>query len=114
MKLLCSAFDATLKKFGIKGLTLAEEADVTSSMISNFRHDASAITTDSLEKMLASLSDDAFSYWISQLIHYRGLEQLVESPVALNALVEQLDEAATAELLQALANKLRAEAEQKR
>ncbi|MEM9090986.1 MAG: helix-turn-helix transcriptional regulator [Cyanobacteria bacterium P01_F01_bin.53] len=107
MKLLCQAFDATLNKFDIKGLHLAEKAGVSTGMISNFRNDTNAITTDSLEKLLAALSDEAFAFWISQVTHNRNLEEFVESPVALSSFVQKLDNHAAAELLSALANKLR-------
>ncbi len=107
MKLLCNAFDATLKEFDIKGLYLAEEADVSTGMISNFRNDTNAITTDSLEKLLAALSDEAFAFWVSQVTHNRNLEEFVESPIALRSFVHKLDNHAAAELLSALAAKLR-------
>lgn len=110
MNLLCSAFDATLKKFEIKGLDLAQKADVTSSAISNFRHGTAAIRTDTLERMLATFSDEAFSYWVSQLIHSRKLKRHPKSPMHIQTIVNQLDDVSTAELLQALANKLRTEA----
>ena len=113
MKLLCRAFDATLKKFDIKGLHLAEEAGVSTGMISNFRNDANAITSDSLEKLLAALSDEAFTYWVSQVAHNRGLEKFVQSPVALHNFVHELDNYAAAELLSALAAKLRDTAPQR-
>lgn len=107
MKLLCHAFDTTLKKFDIKGLYLAEEAGVSTGMVSNFRNDTNAITTDSLEKLLAALPDEAFAFWISQVTHNRNLEEFVESPIALSNFVQKLDNHAAAELLSALATKLR-------
>ena len=75
MKLLCHAFDATLKEFDIKGLHLAKEAEISTGAISNFRNDTNAITTDSLEKLLAALSDEAFAFWLSQVAHNRNLEE---------------------------------------
>lgn len=110
MKLLCTAFDATLKEFGIKGLALSEEAEVSTGMISNFRNDTAAITTDSLEKLLAALSDDAFAYWVSQVVRGRELEEMLQSPIAIQTFVHQLDNDAVAEVMQALATKLREEA----
>lgn len=110
MKLLCHAFDATLKEFDIKGLHLAKEAEVSTGAISNFRNDVNAITTDSLEKLLAALPDEAFAFWLSQVAHNRNLEEFVESPVAsiaLHSFVHKLDNYAAAELLSALAAKLR-------
>ncbi|NJM98754.1 MAG: hypothetical protein HC800_17785 [Phormidesmis sp. RL_2_1] len=110
MKLLCTAFDATLREFGIKGLQLSEEAEVSTGMISNFRNDAAAITTDSLEKLLAALNDEAFSYWISQIVKGRELKELLESPIAIQTFVYQMDTAAAVEVLHALATKLQDEA----
>ena len=107
MKLLCHAFDATLKEFDIKGLHLAKEAEISTGAISNFRNDTNAITTDSLEKLLAALSDEAFAFWLSQVAHNRNLEEFIESPIALSSFVHKLDNHAAAELLSALANKLR-------
>lgn len=107
MKLLCTAFDATMKEFGIKGLKLSEEAEVSTGMISNFRNDAAAITTDSLEKLLSALSDEAFSYWVSQVARSRGLDEMLQSPIAIQTFVHQMDEAAAVEVLHALATRLR-------
>ena len=107
MKLLCHAFDATLKEFDIKGLHLAKDSEISTGAISNFRNDTNAITTDSLEKLLAALPDEAFAFWISQVTHNRNLDEFVESPVALQSFVHKLDNHAAAELLSALANKLR-------
>ena len=66
-----------------------------------------AITTDSLEKLLAALSDEAFAFWLSQVAHNRNLDEFVKSPVALRSFVHKLDNHAAAELLSALAAKLR-------
>ena len=107
MKLLCHAFDATLNEFGIKEPWLAEEVGISAAAISSYRNDTNAINTDGLEKMLAVLSDEAFSFWISQIIHCRNLEEFVESPIALSRFVQALDNRAAAELLSALAAKLR-------
>ena len=107
MKLLCHAFDATLKEFDIKGLHLAKDSEISTGAISNFRNDTNAITTDSLEKLLAALSDEAFAFWLSQVAHNRNLEEFVKSPVALRSFVHKLDNHAAAELLSALAAKLR-------
>ena len=75
-------------------------------MISNFRNDTNAITTDSLEKLLAALSDEAFAFWLSQVAHHRNLEKFVESPIDLKNYPHKLDNHAAAELLSALATKL--------
>jgi len=76
-------------------------------MISHFRNDTHAITTDRLEKLIAILSDEAFSFWISQVIHNRHLEEFVKSPTALDSVVHKLDNQGAAELLLAIADRLR-------
>ena len=110
MKILSTAFDATLRELDIKGLQLAEDAEVSTGMISNFRNDTAAITTDSLEKLLAAFSDEAFAYWISQIVRGRELEGMLQSPISIQTFVNQLDGAAAAEVLTILAIRLREEA----
>ncbi|KPQ32856.1 MAG: helix-turn-helix protein [Phormidesmis priestleyi Ana] len=107
MKLFCHAFETTLKEFDNKGLYLAEKAGVSTGIISHFRNDAHAITTDSLEKLLAVLPDEAFALWLSQVTHNRHLEEFVESPIALNSFVHKLDNQGAAALLGAIADRLR-------
>lgn len=109
MKLLCTAFDATLREFGITGLKLAEDADVSTGMISNFRNDTAAITTDSLEKLLAAFSDEAFTYWVSQVAQSRRLKEMLQSPVDIQTFVRKMDNATAAEMLKALATKIHEE-----
>lgn len=109
MKLLSQAFKATLEEFGIKGFQMAEQADVSTGMVSTFKNGSKAITTDSLEKILAALPDEAFEFWVSQLLHCRKLQNFTEHPPALDQFVEQLDSDATSALLNALARKIRKE-----
>ena len=73
MKLLCHAFDATLKEFDIKGLHLAKDSEISTGAISNFRNDTNAITTDSLVELFAALTDEAFAFWLSLFAHNRNL-----------------------------------------
>jgi DNA-binding Xre family transcriptional regulator len=110
MKLLCTAFDATLRELGIKGIHLSESAEVSSGLISHFRNDVHPITTDNLEKLLAAFDDEAFSYWISQVVKGRELKELLNSPIAIQTFISQLDNAAAVEVLHALANRLQDEA----
>jgi hypothetical protein len=107
MKLLSNAFDATLKKFGIKGIHISEDAEVSSGLVSHFRNDVHPITTDNLEKLLAALPDEAFTYWISQVAHRRNLDTFVQTPLDATAFVQDLDNDAAANLLSALAARLR-------
>jgi hypothetical protein len=114
MKLLCHAFDATLKKFCIKGIHISEDAAVSSGLVSHFRNDVHPITTDNLEKLLAALPDEAFAYWISQVAHRRNLDKFVQTPVDATAFVQDLDNDAAANLLSALAARLRNPTDSKR
>lgn len=88
---------------------MAEQADVSTGMVSTFKNGSKAITTDSLEKILAALPDEAFEFWVSQLLHGRKLHNVTEYPPALDQFVEQLDSDATSALLSALAQKIRKE-----
>ena len=109
MKVLCHAFDLTLKEFDIKGSHLSEASEVASGTISNFRNDLCSITTDSLEKLLEALSDEEFTFWLSQVAHARGIEEFISNPIALDGFASKLDYEDTATLLTALASRLRKE-----
>jgi len=51
--------------------------------------------------------DEAFAFWLSQVIHNRHLEEFVKSPIALDSVVHKLDNQGAAELLLAIADRLR-------
>jgi len=51
--------------------------------------------------------DKAFAFWLSQVIHNRHLEEFVKSPTALDSFVHKLDNQGAAELLLAIADRLR-------
>lgn len=109
MKLFCNAFAATLEGTGIKGNELSAQSSVSAGAISNFRNDVTGITTDNLERLVAAFSDEAFSYWVNQLVALRGLDELKKSPMNIRMVVDQLDGPAAAEFLIALAARLRRE-----
>lgn len=107
MKVLCRALDLTLQNFDIKGTHLSVASGVATGTISNFRNDLCSITTDSLEKLLENLTEEEFQFFLSQAAHARGLEDFTHSPIALDDFVSNLDDEATANILTALANRLR-------
>ena len=113
MKLLSTAFALTLKEFQIKPIHIAKESTVASGSIANFCNEATGITTDSLEKMLGTLSEEQFLFWISQVVYARGIEEFVRQPIALAGFVSRLDDDDAAELLLALAHKIRADSREK-
>jgi len=107
MKVLCHAFDITLKTFNIRAIHLSKASGVSTGAISNFINDTNAITTDSLEKLLNSLSEEEFIFWLSQVAHARGIEEFVKKPIALSGFVSKLSDDLAAELLMALAKRIR-------
>ena len=108
MKVLCHAFDITLKEFGIKAKDLSQTAQVSTGTISNFRNDLCSVTTDSLERLLESLPEEAFIFWLSQVACARGIEEFIQDPIALKGFINKLeDDNAVAELLIALAKRVR-------
>jgi len=62
------SLDSTLKDFGITGKSIAEKSGVSEQMISGFRRGNKRIYTDSLEKIIAALPQDARRYFYSKLI----------------------------------------------
>ena len=113
MKLLSTAFALTIEKFDITVFHLAKRSTVSAGSIANFCNGVRGITTDSLEKLLGSLSEEEFIFWLSQVAHARGIEEFVRNPVALSGFVESLDEDDAAELLLALAKKIRSSSREK-
>ena len=106
---ISAALTATMDKFGLTGTDLVNAAGITNSRLSRFLN-GTAIKTDGLDKLIDALDDEAFRFLIEQLISARGMHFVIGEQPALPDLVERLDEAETAELLHALANKMRKQA----
>ncbi len=104
------AFNETIRKFSIKATTLADNADVSTGVISRFRSGFKAVNTDSLEKMLMALDDDAFSYFLLQLAKARGVHLALQDEISISELIGHLDDVETAALLHGIASKIRADA----
>jgi transcriptional regulator with XRE-family HTH domain len=62
---LNEAFDQTLKYFEISAKSLSEQSGVAPQTISDFRRGKKTIQTDSLEKLLKSLSIEAQAHFFS-------------------------------------------------
>ena len=103
---ISAALTATMDEFGLTGTDLVTAAGITNSRLSRFLN-GTAIKTDGLDKLIDALDDDAFRFLIEKLISARGLHLIVEEQPELSDLVERLDEAETAMLLNALADKIR-------
>ena len=106
------AFNETIKKYGLKGSTVAEAADVSASMVSRFRG-GKAINTDSLEKLLEVLEDEPLKYFLAHVANAAQMHNTLQEPVALSELVSHLDDQEAAILLYALAEKIRGRIPQK-
>lgn len=104
------AFNETIRKFSIKAITLSENAGVSTGVISRFRSGFKAVNTDSLEKLLMALDDDAFRYFLMQLAEARGIHIALQEKIPTSELVGHLDDVETATLLHAVASKIRTDA----
>lgn len=102
---ISTALTATMDEFGLTGTDLVAAAGITNSRLSRFLN-GTAIKTDGLDKLIDALDDDAFKFLIEKLISDRGMRFAIEEQPTLSSWVEDLDGAATAELLHALANKM--------
>ena len=103
---ISAALTATMDEFGLTGTDLVTAAGITNSRLSRFLN-GTAIKTDGLDKLIDALDDEAFRFLIEKLISARGMHFVHKEQPALSDLVERLDETATAELLNALAEKIR-------
>lgn len=91
------SFDKTLKKFNLSAREVAQESGVTEGVISKFRNSRQTIQTDTFDKLMSVLSDEAKIYFFSLLL---GKEINIEM------LVSGMDAATLSELLLIIANKI--------
>ena len=103
---LSEALKATMNEFELTGTDLVESARITHSRLSRFLS-GGAIKTDGLDQLIEALDDEALGFMMEKLIERRGFHVVAEKKPTLSALVERLDETETAELLNALADKIR-------
>lgn len=107
------AYNATIKKFSLRVSELSRRAEIHRSVIARFRSGTQAINTDSMEKLVAALDNEAFAYWVSQLLSARELQQKAGSSVDLSEVVDHLSDQEVANLLLALAAKLKNESRER-
>ena len=84
------AYSATIKKFSLKVTHLSNQSEVHRSVISRFKESRS-INTENLERLVSALDDDAFVYWVSQIVRDRKLKNRSSGIRAFKGIVEQLD-----------------------
>lgn len=98
------ALDQTLEEFGISGKWLSERSGVSQQMISGFRKGNQRVYSDSLEKIIATLPNDARQHFFG-LLGSRSTEQS-DTPLNLASVVERLDKRQLAGLLCAIADRI--------
>lgn len=101
------AYNATIEKFSLKVTKLSKDAEVHRSVTNRLCNGSQSINTESMEKLLLALDDEAFLYWVSQIVNARTLKQQSTDPATLIEIVRHLNNQETASLLRALAAKLR-------
>jgi transcriptional regulator with XRE-family HTH domain len=84
--LIYEAFDQTLKTYRIGGRVLADKAQVSESMISQFRRGKKGVTDDTLDKMLEAMQEiepDSRSYFCQLIAGY---------PLEKNQVINSIDD----------------------
>ena len=104
------ALKTTLEHFGLTAKELSSKSGVAGSRLSRF-FNGYAITTDGLEKIWEALDDEAFNFMLEKIVVRRPIHLVAERKQTLSEQVENLDPADQAELLTALAAKIRADSE---
>jgi hypothetical protein len=102
------ALGATMVELNITGIALSETSGITASRLSRFLN-GTAIKSDGLDALLDSLDDDVFQYFMAKLVAQRGFRVVTEQPPTLSKIVQSLNGSETAEMLSALAEKVRKE-----
>jgi DNA-binding Xre family transcriptional regulator len=102
------ALGATMVELNITGTSLSETSGIATSRLSRFLN-GTAIKSDGLDALLDSLDDDVFQYLMTKLVAQRGFCVVTEQPPTLSKIVQSLNGTETAEMLSALAEKVRKE-----
>lgn len=102
------AFSRTMERFGLKSKDVEKGAKVSHGVISRFKG-GGPINTDSLEKLLDILDDEAFQYFQNELASARKLRLVLQEPTDLSTLVGHLTEQELSQLLYEIASRLRVE-----
>lgn len=101
---LSKSFDRTLERYGITGKWLHEASGLSEKMISNFRNGKARVWSDSLERMVEVLPEEAQQYFFQTLSSSSTpIEQLCPD---LEEMIEEMEPKALASVLSAIASKL--------
>ena len=104
------ALKTTLEHFGLTAAGLSNRSGVAGSRLSRF-FNGYAITSDGLEQIWEALDDEAFQFMLEKIVVHRPLHIVGERKQTLFEQVQNLNPADQAELLTALAAKIRADSE---
>ena len=104
------AIKATLEHFGVTAASLSSQSGVAGSRLWRF-FNGYAITTDGLEQIWESLDDETFRFMLEKVIEHRPFYLATKKRQTLSEQVQKLSPADQAELLNALAAKIRADSE---
>ncbi|MGB3754082.1 MAG: helix-turn-helix transcriptional regulator [Parerythrobacter sp.] len=104
------ALKTTLEHFGLTAAELSSQSGVAGSRLSRF-FNGYAITTDGLEQVWEALDDEAFNFMLEKIVIHRPVHLVPERKQTLSEQVQRLSPADQAELLTALAAKIRADSE---
>ena len=104
------ALKATLEHFGLTAKELSSKSGVAGSRLSRF-FSGYAMTTDGLEQIWEALDDEAFNFMLEKIVRHRPIYLVTERKQTLFEQVQNLNPADQAELLTALAAKIRSDSE---
>ena len=107
---ISEALKTTLEHFGLTAAELSSQSGVAGSRLSRF-FNGYAITTDGLEQVWEALDDEAFNFMLEKIVIHRPIHLVPERKQTLSEQVQNLSPADQAELLTALAAKIRADSE---
>lgn len=94
---IARAFDKTLKDLNLSAREVAEKAGLREGVISKFRNYRQTVQTDTLDKLLGALDDEAKIYFCSLL---------VEKDIDLEMIVSRMDVATISKLLLIIADRI--------
>ncbi|MDJ0726961.1 MAG: helix-turn-helix transcriptional regulator [Prochloraceae cyanobacterium] len=87
---ISQAFDKTLKDFNLTAREVAEKAGIREGVISKFRNSRQTVQTDTLDKLLNALNNEAKIYFCSLL---------VEKKIDLDLIIAEMDNVTLSKLL---------------
>lgn len=107
------ALKNTMRIFSIKPVDIVKQSGVTKSRLSRFLA-GGGMTTDGLDSILESFEEDTFAAFLNEIASSKKMYFVREEPLTLSEQVRQLNQDEFADLLQAVSQRMRTSAEQKR